>query len=118
MAFLAEELPPSEEGKARYRFTVNDTGMGMPEEFLARIFDPFSRSRAAARMEGTGLGLSITKGLVDLMGGQIAVESQVNQGTTFRVELEGEIAPRRKPRPRRRSPAAPLAIGSFSAAAF
>ena len=36
------------EGKARYRFTVNDTGMGMPEEFLARIFDPFSRSRAAA----------------------------------------------------------------------
>ncbi|GAA6515089.1 PAS domain-containing protein [Phocea massiliensis] len=93
VAFLAEELPPSEEGKARYRFTVNDTGMGMPEEFLARIFDPFSRSRAAARMEGTGLGLSITKGLVDLMGGQIAVESQVNQGTTFRVELEGEIAP-------------------------
>lgn len=41
-------------------------------------------------MEGTGLGLGITKGLVELMGGKIQVESQVNQGTTFRIELEFE----------------------------
>lgn len=90
--FLVEEVPCAKAGNARYRFTVADTGMGMTEEFLAHIFDPFTRGRAAARVEGTGLGLSITKGLVDLMGGQISVESQVQKGSSFQVELEGEIA--------------------------
>ena len=94
MIFSAEEiLPAREEGYVRYCFTVSDTGIGMPEELLDRVFDPFVRSRSATRVEGTGLGLSITKGLVDLMGGEISVESAVGSGTVFRVELECEEAP-------------------------
>ena len=86
--FLVEEIPPdSGPGRARYRFTVRDTGVGMSEDFLAHLFDPFTRSAAVAHIEGTGLGLSITKGLVDLMGGRITVESGPGRGSTFRVEL-------------------------------
>ncbi len=76
----------------RYRFTVQDTGIGMSEEFLKHIFEPFTREQAAERIEGTGLGLSIAKRLVDLMGGTISVESGINQGTRFIVELEFEEA--------------------------
>lgn len=89
----AEELPSAwDVGNIRYLFTVSDTGSGMPEEFLSRIFEPFARSRRTARVEGNGLGLSIVKKLVDLMEGVISVESQVDKGTTFRVELEFEAA--------------------------
>ncbi|WP_242846334.1 hybrid sensor histidine kinase/response regulator [Anaeromassilibacillus senegalensis] len=92
--FLAEEIPPVRNGWIRYRFTIRDTGIGMVPEFLEHVFSPFARGRAAAQVEGTGLGLSITKGLVELMGGTISVESQVGRGSTFRVELECEDAPR------------------------
>lgn len=54
------------------------------------MFEPFIRSESVVRVEGTGRGLSITKGLVDLMGGNISVESKLHQGTTFAVELEFE----------------------------
>lgn len=92
--FLAEELEPlGGPERARYRFTVRDTGVGMSPQFLAHLFEPFTRSRAASQVEGTGLGLSITKGLVDLMGGSITVESQEGRGSVFRVELEFEAAP-------------------------
>ena len=91
--FRIEELETCREPEhTRYRFTVRDTGIGMSEEFLSHIFDPFTRSNRTAGIEGTGLGLSITKGLVDLMGGTISVESRVGEGTTFCVELEGECA--------------------------
>lgn len=91
--FLMEEIPPAGgKERVRYRFTVSDTGIGMPEGFLDRIFDPFTRSDIVERIEGTGLGLSITKGLVELMGGMISVESRVGKGSVFRVELEGKPA--------------------------
>ena len=91
--FLVEETAPVKNaGGVRYRFTVCDTGIGMPEEFLGHLFEPFTRSRTAARIEGTGLGLSITKGLINLMDGEISVESQVNKGSTFQVELECDVA--------------------------
>ena len=80
-------------GYARFCFTVADTGIGMPEEFLGHLFEPFARSHTTNSIEGTGLGLSITKGLVDLMGGSITVNSQPNHGTRFQVELEFEISP-------------------------
>lgn len=80
-------------GKITYRFTVRDTGIGMSQDFIEGVFAPFARSRSVSRIEGTGLGLSITKGLVDLMGGRIHVESRVNEGSTFRVELECEASP-------------------------
>lgn len=93
IAFLVEEIPPvSAFEKVRYRFTVTDTGIGMTEEFLAHIFDPFTRNNGTERIEGTGLGLSITKGLVDLMGGKISVNSRPGHGSCFCVELECEVA--------------------------
>lgn len=85
----AEEIPPVRDSShIRIRFTIRDTGIGMSQEFLEHIFEPFARSRGVDNVEGTGLGLSITKGLVDLMGGQITVNSSPGQGTCFCVELE------------------------------
>lgn len=91
--FKVEELAAADRpGFAHYRFTVRDTGIGMTEDFLARLFEPFSRSREAARIEGTGLGLSISKGLVELMGGTIRVESRPGAGTAFFLEVQCEAA--------------------------
>lgn len=89
--FQMEEMPAAgQPGYVRYRFIINDMGIGIPEDFLAMIFHPFARSRETARVEGTGLGLSIVKGLVDLMGGIVSVESKPGSGSTFYVELECE----------------------------
>lgn len=90
--FIVEQVTPYKSGQVRYRFTIGDTGIGMPQEFLEDIFAPFVRSNRSSRTEGTGLGLSITKGLVDLMEGEISVESQVDKGSIFQVELEYDIA--------------------------
>lgn len=78
---------------ARYRFVVRDNGIGMSQEYLETIFQPFSREATGktAGIQGTGLGMAITKNLVDLMGGTIQVESAVNQGTTFTLDLELRI---------------------------
>lgn len=67
--------------------TVKDTGIGMSEATVARIFDPFERSAPDTNAEGFGLGLSITKGLVGLLDGEITVASEVGKGSTFRVSL-------------------------------
>ena len=67
---MVEELPSKDTKDVYYRFTVSDTGIGMAEETLAHLFEPFVRSRAVSRIEGSGLGLSIVKGLVDLMRGK------------------------------------------------
>ncbi|WP_330582258.1 PAS domain-containing protein [Faecalicatena orotica] len=89
--FLTEEIPSdAEDEKVRFRFTVSDSGIGMSEEFMKHLFEPFTRSSNAAQVEGTGLGLSITKGLIDLMGGSISVESHIHKGTIFKIELECE----------------------------
>ena len=91
---LTEELPCGKEGYARYRHTITDTGIGMSEEFLKHVFEPFSRAETATRsgVVGTGLGMAITKSLVELMGGTIAIESQLGVGTTVRLEFENRIA--------------------------
>jgi len=70
-------------------FSVTDSGIGMPEEELKRIFDAFYQVDGSSTREhgGTGLGLSIAKRLVDAHGGSIRVESQVNRGTTFFITL-------------------------------
>ncbi len=79
-----------EKGYVLYEFSVSDTGIGMSAEFLKNVFDPFEREKTSAvnRMEGTGLGLSIVKSIVDIMGGTITVESQINKGTTFNIKLK------------------------------
>ncbi len=66
---------------------VKDTGIGMSEETLSRIFRPFERLSSVANAQGFGLGLPITKGLVKLLGGTISVTSCIDQGSTFRVTL-------------------------------
>ena len=79
-------------GRVRFRFMVSDTGIGMSKEFIARIFLPFEQESAATsqRFGGTGLGMSICKNLVTLMGGTISVESELDKGSTFSVELDFE----------------------------
>lgn len=66
---------------------VHDTGVGMSQEMIDRIFLPFERSADSAKIEGFGLGMPITHGLVNLMKGSITVESEVGKGTTFNVML-------------------------------
>ncbi len=91
--FNIKEIPAKQQGEwGRYCFTIRDTGVGMTEEFKECLFEPFMRSKETMKVEGTGLGLSITKGLVDLMGGSISVESQLHKGTTFQIELECKLA--------------------------
>jgi signal transduction histidine kinase/CheY-like chemotaxis protein len=70
---------------------VADTGCGIPSDMLTRILDPFVQvqdpSHSAARTGGTGLGLSICKSLVEIMGGELVVESELGKGSTFRVRI-------------------------------
>ena len=70
-------------------FTVKDTGIGMDPAFLPKLFDPFAQEDATTtnRYGGSGLGMAITKNMVDLMGGQIDVESEKGRGTTFTVHI-------------------------------
>ena len=77
-----------------YRWTISDTGIGMSEEFLGRVFEPFSQEHSGARTEyqGTGLGMAILKELVSRMGGTVAVTSQQNVGTTFVVTIPFALA--------------------------
>jgi len=91
-----EELSQVVNNYSRIRFTVSDNGMGMSEDYLKVIFDPFTRDDSALtkNIQGTGLGMAITKSLVDLMGGTIHVESKLHEGSTFTVELELPIQER------------------------
>ena len=72
------------------RIVVADDGIGMAPEYLATIFDSFSREESSLtnKIQGTGLGMAITKNLVDLMGGTIAVESALGRGSTFTIDLD------------------------------
>jgi len=77
------------EGGINRRVRVIDTGIGMSEDFLPIIFEPFTQERGSGGSleQGTGLGLSIVKNIVTLMGGSIEVESKLGQGSTFTVWL-------------------------------
>jgi len=75
-------------------FAVKDTGLGMSEEQISRLFDEYTRFNLKANraMEGTGLGMNIAQNLVKMMGGTIAVESELGKGSTFTVRLPQEDA--------------------------
>ncbi len=83
----------TESGKAIIRFEMEDTGIGMSPDFLPTIFEAFTQESDGSRTHytGTGLGMAITKQFVDLMEGTIRVESRLNVGTKFTVELPIEI---------------------------
>jgi len=83
---------------AKLKFSVEDTGIGIPQEDCDKVFQKFSQvdTSATRKHEGTGLGLSISSSLVELMGGEIGVESAVGQGSKFWFEVQlpihGELA--------------------------
>ena len=87
--FEVDELPRNEH-YARYRFMVQDDGIGMSKAYQKTLFDPFTREERSGtnKVQGTGLGMAITKNIVDLMGGSINVESTTGKGTRFEVVLE------------------------------
>ena len=87
--FEIKEMPCDKEGYATILTSVIDNGSGMTPEYLKHIFEPFTREESSVtnKIQGTGLGMSITKSLVDLMGGEITVESEVGKGSRFDVLL-------------------------------
>ena len=89
-----DELPCDEPGYMRVRTRVSDTGIGMSEDYLTKIFEAFTREQntTKSKIAGTGLGMSIVKKYVDLLGGTIEVESELGKGSTFTVTLKHKIA--------------------------
>ena len=84
--------PADEPGRTRLCFDIEDSGVGMPQHDLGRIFEPFEQVRHPGPQMGTGLGLTITRRFVELMGGKLLVESEVGRGSRFMVELAPELA--------------------------
>ena len=86
VTFLIEE-GKRYDGKATLKFTFRDTGIGMSEEYLPRLFDAFTQedSSSTSKYGSTGLGMPITKSIIELMNGSIEVESEKGVGTTFTV---------------------------------
>jgi len=81
-------------GRKRIRIRVMDTGAGLPPDDLASLFQPFNRlGQESGGEEGTGIGLVVAKRLVELMGGEIGVESTVGKGSTFWLELPAVSGP-------------------------
>jgi signal transduction histidine kinase len=70
-------------------FHVRDTGIGIPQQHLQQIFEPFWQvdQRANRRVGGTGLGLTVSRRLAQLIGGDLSVESHVGRGSTFTLQL-------------------------------
>ncbi len=84
--------PADAPGRVRLCFDVEDSGVGMAQHDLGRIFEPFEQVRNAGAQKGTGLGLTITRRFVELMGGTLHVESAVGRGSRFGVELPLDLA--------------------------
>ena len=89
-----DELVCDEPGYMMVRTRVSDTGIGMSQDYLTKIFDAFTRERntTKSKITGSGLGMSIVKRYVDLLGGTIDVESEPGKGSTFTVTLRHRIA--------------------------
>ena len=84
-----KQFPGTKKGSGLYEIRVKDSGIGMSQEFIQRIFSPFERERTStvSRTQGTGLGMAITKNIVDMMGGTIEVRTEQGKGTEFIVRL-------------------------------
>jgi signal transduction histidine kinase/CheY-like chemotaxis protein/HPt (histidine-containing phosphotransfer) domain-containing protein len=95
---IRAEKRQSEGERVRFRLSVRDTGVGIPQEEISTIFERYQRlgEETTKRLAGNGLGLAISKQLVELMGGEIGVSSSVDEGTTFwfELELEPKLGPR------------------------
>ena len=88
-----DELSCDDPGYMIVRTTIMDTGIGMSQEYLEKIFESFSRERmTSSKISGTGLGMAIVKKYVDLLGGTIDVKSVLGKGSTFIVTLKYKMA--------------------------
>ena len=89
-----DELPCDEPGNMIVRNRVSDTGIGMSQDYMTKIFDAFTREQntTKSKIAGTGLGMSIVRKYVDLLGGTIDVESELGKGSTITVTLKHKIA--------------------------
>lgn len=87
---------PSQDGIGNYEFVFEDNGRGMKPEFLEKIFQPFERSddRLIKGIQGTGLGMSISHKIIQLMGGEIKVESEYGKGSRFTVKMPLQLQER------------------------
>lgn len=94
ISFRVIEKPTQQEGMTDYEFRIKDTGIGMSEEYMERIFEAFSReeSSTVSGIQGTGLGMAIAKNIVDMMGGAIDVFSEVGKGSEFVVNIPCKIS--------------------------
>ena len=93
-----KQYPKAVKGSKLYEIRVKDTGIGMSQEFVQKIFSPFERERTStvSRTQGTGLGMAITKNIVDMMGGTIEVQTEQGKGTEFIVCLPLRIQSERQ----------------------
>ncbi|MDO5445969.1 MAG: response regulator [Eubacteriales bacterium] len=89
-----KETGRTESGYGKYEFRIKDNGMGMSEEYLKTIFDPFTRAKSStvSGIQGTGLGMAITKNIVDMMGGTIEIQSKEGEGTETILSFEFRLA--------------------------
>lgn len=96
-----QELEEERDGYSKYRFAVEDNGIGMSEEFLPHIFEEFSREHTSteSRVSGVGLGLPIVKALVDMMHGTIDVQSEPGKGTKFFIDISFPLAEKPEQQP-------------------
>lgn len=84
-----KELNPDHHGVCRYLFTVKDNGIGMSQEFLHKIYDPFVRAddHRISGIQGTGLGMAIAINIARMMNGDIGINSEVGKGSVFEVTV-------------------------------
>ena len=89
---LSVETQTAEAGKVRLKFTVSDTGIGIAPEDMHRIFEPFEQAgSASSNQAGTGLGLTISRQYLQMMGGELTVESTLGEGSAFSFALTAQI---------------------------
>jgi len=96
--FSVSEKESQKPEHVTYEFIIKDNGMGMSEEFLKTIFEPFTRvnSSTVSGIQGTGLGMAITKELIDMMGGTISIKSKENEGTETTINFDFRIIDKTK----------------------
>ncbi|MCU0515845.1 MAG: ATP-binding protein, partial [Oscillatoria sp. Prado101] len=90
----AHQIAPSNSPSSWIVFRVTDTGIGMTEEQVVKVFEPFIQadSSTTKKYGGTGLGLTITKAFCEIMGGEITVDSQFGTGSTFTIRLPATVS--------------------------
>ncbi len=93
LSFRIQEIPSFAKGKGQFTFVIADTGIGIPEEFIPHLFEPFSRAEEAKIRDeqGTGLGLAITQNIVRMLNGTIEVKSTPGQGSRFIVTVTFDL---------------------------